>query len=129
MPIDQTVFVLLVALAFAWLAGFVSPPVRRHLANRRAWAAIAIGGIVLSAASWFIAEEGIRGTLLQRGHGWPKPYSGECLSPECPERGPGINLLYFLGNSFVYVAGLLLVWTSIAIFLALSTRKRNTYQR
>jgi len=125
MPFSETFACLIVALLLAGIIALAWPATRRYLVRRSAWATIVAGGLLLSAASWFISEERIGGTLLQRSHGWPKPYSGECLSPECPEQGPGINLLYFLGNSFVYVAGLLLLWTLISILLTLRDSRRS----
>ena len=80
---------------------------------------MAAGGTLLSAASWRVTSERMGGTLLQRLHGWPKVYSFECISPECDGRGPSFSLLFFLGNSFVHAAGLILCWTAVAILAAL----------
>jgi hypothetical protein len=80
---------------------------------------------MLSAASWFIVEERFGGTLFQRFRGWPKTFGFECLSPECEDAGPRVTLTYFVGNSFFYMAGLLLLWTLIAILLAPADRPRS----
>jgi hypothetical protein len=118
MGTHHTILALAAAMGMAWLAGFVSPSAKRFLYRRAAWATIAIGGLMLSAASWFIFEERFGGTLFQRFRGWPKTFGFECLSAECEVLGPKIKLIYFLGNSFFYIAGLLLLWTLIAILLA-----------
>jgi hypothetical protein len=114
----QAISILVAAMAVAWIVSLVSQAAKRHLTNRRAWAAIGAGGMGLSAASWFVTEERMGGTLLWRLHGSPKVFSWECLSAECTSRGPSFTLLYFLGNSFFYAAGLLLLWTLIAVVLS-----------
>jgi hypothetical protein len=51
-------------------------------------------------------------------HGWPKPYYFERVDWEGGSRSGGVEPLYFLGNSLVYAAALLLLWTFAALFLS-----------
>ena len=126
MPTFQTAFLLFAAGAIAWLLSLLLPGMRAYLLHRGAWAAIAAGAAILSAASWFITEERMGGTLLQRLHGWPKPFSWECLSVECASPGPSFVLRFFIGNSFAHAAGLLALWTLTALLLVLLGGRAGT---
>jgi hypothetical protein len=126
MPTYEAAFLLFAAGGIAWVLSLLLPAVRGYLLHRGAWAAIAIGAAISSAASWFITEERMGGTLLQRLHGWPKPFSWECLSVECTSPGPSFVLRFFIGNSFAYAAGLLMLWVLTALLLVLLGRRSGS---
>ena len=123
MTMNDAIILLLSALGIAAVVHLLWSATREYLPARRAWIAIALGALVLSAASWFVAEERRGGTLLQLRHGWPKFYSLECLSPECTWSW-NLDPIFFLGNSFFYGAGLVLAWTLLAALLALVRGQR-----
>lgn|GEM_PF-4276202 len=126
MPMFQTMQWLAAALALAGALSFFSGRVRTQMSRKTGWIIVAGGALLLSASSWFIFDVNRGGTLLQRRHGWPKIYSWECISPECTSHVPSFQLAFFLGNSFVYAAGLVLVWTVIAILLSLVAKRRSS---
>lgn len=125
MPMKDAFSLLFAAVGIAWLTAFLLPATRRYLHDRRAWAAVAAGAAIFSAASWLLTEERMGGTLLWRQHGWPKTFSMECLSVECETTSSGFSLLYFVGNSFPYAATLLVLWTLVAAIRALLGGRRD----
>ena len=111
----QTMQWLAAALAFAAALSFFSARVRARMSRKKCWFMLAAGAMFSSGLSWFIFDVNRGGTLLQRRHGWPKPYSSECISPECGSHGPSFEAVFFLGNSFVYAALLILCWTLLGL--------------
>ena len=124
MKMSDSIILLLGALGIAAVAHLLWPATRKYLRTRRAWLAISLGALVLSAASWFVSEEHGGGTLLQLRHGWPKFYSFECLSLECTWSWD-VDPIFFLGNSFFYGAGLVLAWTLVVAVLAIRGSGNN----
>jgi len=120
----QTMQWLATALALAGALSLFSSQIRTQMSRETGWITVAAGALLLSASSWFIFDVNRGGMLLQRRHGWPKMYSWECISPECSSHVPSFEVIFFLGNSFVYAAGLLVVWTLIAILRSLLSRQR-----
>ena len=125
MQMNHAIILILSALGIAAFVDLLWPAAGKYLPTRVGWAATAAGAMVLSAASWFVTEERMGGTVLQLRHGWPKFYSLECIALECPWDW-SFEWVHFLGNSFFYGAGLVLAWTLVAIMLALFRGGRGT---
>jgi hypothetical protein len=99
------------ALVVALAASTRVAQLRTDLFRPRFWVILAAAGSLLSLASLFYGETGHAGTGLVTRYGWPKPFYF-ITYPEFGAALEGWSFIYFIGNTSLYGALLLIGWTA-----------------
>jgi hypothetical protein len=115
MPMAQTILIFATALLAAAIATLLAREVRADLLRLSLWAWLSLAAMILSALSWFHANTRDSGTGTSQDHGWPKPFHFQWSSWEDSTTHAAFDLIYFLGNSLVYLAVLLLLRVSMVL--------------
>ena len=110
MPMYQAITFFLLALAIAGAAAALVPRLRPGLAKPIPWLVMLALGAAASAASALVSATRHSGTGFTTSHGWPKPFYFRYLG-ETGSQSDGLSVLYFLGNTLVFTAALLVLWT------------------
>jgi hypothetical protein len=99
------------ALLVALLVSTRVAQLRADLARPRFWVILAASGSLPSLASLFYGKTGHAGTGLVTRYGWPKPFYF-ITYPEFGAAIEGWSFIYFIGNTSLYGAALLLGWAA-----------------
>lgn len=109
MPMHQAIILFLAALILAGIAAAAVRPLRSGLVRPMLW--ILMIAAAASGISALVSSRRHSGTGFTTSFGWPKPFYFRYLD-EAGRQSDGFSLIYFLGNSLVFAALLLIVWTA-----------------
>ncbi len=111
MPMHQAISLFVAALAIAGIAAFVVRSERSALSRLTVSIVILAMAGAASGLSALVAYTRHSGTGFTTSFGWPKPFYFHYLD-EAGRRSEGWSVVYFLGNSLVFAAVLLILWTA-----------------
>jgi hypothetical protein len=111
MPMFEAIGMFAVILLVAVVRAAFQPPLARQMRRPTFWLSLFAVSTALSAASGLAAATRHSGTGFTTSYGWPKPFYFRFLS-ESGDVTNGWSVIYFVGNSLVYAAVLLVLWTA-----------------
>jgi hypothetical protein len=111
MPSFQIMLLVLGGLFLALSASVRVAQLRADLARPLFWVILAAWASLSSFASLIYGKTGHVGTGLITRYGWPKPFYF-ITYPEVGAAMEGCGFIYFVGNTLLHGAVLLLVWTA-----------------
>ena len=110
MPMFEALLLFALAVVLSSVAVLRSDRLRQDFRSPRLLFALLAAAVLLSGASAVVAERGHAGTGFIVRHGWPKAFFYRMTS-ETGQASQGFELLYFTGNTFVYLGAALLAWS------------------
>lgn len=111
MPMYQIMPLVITAL-FATLAASIGiVRLRADLAKPLFWVVLGASASVLSLCSLFHGKTGHAGTGFVTRYGWPKPFYF-ITNPEVGAAIEGWGFIYFIANTSVYSAVLVIMWAA-----------------
>ena len=110
MPMFEALLLFALMRVMASAVALRSERVRADFRSPRLLATLLVAAVLLSAFSALVGERGHAGTGFIVRHGWPKPFYFRVTS-ETGEQSQAFELLYFVGNTLVYLGAALLAWS------------------
>jgi len=110
MPMYQALAIFLGVVLFSAVCAAFVERLRTDLFGPMFWGLLLATSAVISFASAWREKTRHSGTGLTTEYGWPKPFHFRYAS-EAGALNYDWEPIYFVGNSLIFAAGLLVLWT------------------